>query len=184
MFFTAIIIICLLACGASLLLNKFSKSDNYENAICSWAVVAIIMAFIMFIVAGISSTIIYSSKQDIKVIDKKVEIYVEQRNALISQYRTILDTTYEKYEMNIFDKVTNSVSNSNSKNASNINISIPPQWPDTKYLSSLKELVNKIESLNSNIYALQINRQDLLSEARSYRSGIWVPAFIQPSIDD
>ena len=163
-------------------------SNKWDTAKIGWMVPPILFTVIAIIIIGVSPTYIFSTVQKINIINKKVEIYTMKKDSLQYQYMQIFDTNYRTYESEYYTNITNAVKGGTDGDkvtgSLGVNIKILPAWPATKYLESLKELSAKIEVLNEAIYVLQISKQDLLAEARSYKSGIWVPSWLQPSIPE
>lgn len=132
---------------------------------------------IILIIAGVAMSSNYSTVQDLKVMDNKIVVYENKRDALLEQYTALLDSNYRSYETEMVTKMVDankSISNSKSE----VSVSVFPQYPELKYQNSIESLIKEINELNTIIYDLQIKTQDLIAGIKVYHGNIWLPSFI------
>lgn len=142
-----------------------------------------VVTAIVLLITGAAMSSNYSTFQDLKVMDNKIAVYENKRDALMEQYTALLDSNYREYETEIVSKMIDAnKSISNSK--SDVSVNVLPQYPELKYQNSIESLAKEINKLNSTIYDLQIETQDLIAEIKVYHGNIWLPSFLYWNVSE
>lgn len=157
MFFLLLFLAFALWFGVSAIINKLSRTDMTGGYIGSAA-----FGICTLVAAVITMPIMYSSyvgsQENIVCNNQQKKIFIEKRNDLQSKYTVLLDSTYSKYEGDIYDKMTDK----NKATTTNVNI-----YPAPQYSQTIIELTKQIASLNDVIYGCDIN---ITNEEKSMRT--------------
>lgn len=180
MFWTVLLISCIVWTIIAILCNKFDKRNDYMISIISASVIEICIVVIMIIVFTCVNQNIINNYENLTCLKQKKETYIIKRDTLQKQYELLLNNDYGNYESKLFDKMTK---NNKSQIAGQTQITLNA-YPSPKYSETIIELSKKIQELNGVIYDCDLKKSEVTASLRAtYRSQFLWNYFLPNKID-
>ena len=156
--------------------KKKVSLDKYHNTDYTFVIVVnCVFIGIIFIAILISNMVVFSQqKSDYLTLSRYQEsriILQKKADVLTEKFSSILIDQYPKYEKGIYDKLT-------SDKLKQLYVS----FPEIKASLTLIDYANKIQSLNNDIYDVDIETRKVVQDVRFTFINPWVINSLTPEI--
>jgi hypothetical protein len=165
--------VCLLMYRANKKKGKYEKSAHDDFTFGSAAVICFALSAFLFLGSILFTLIEYSRQindfENLVMLDEKEIIYEDKSMDLISEFKFYLVDTYPEHEQGIFDKIS----------PDSVRVYLA-KYPEIRAIEGVKDLVERIDKLRSEVYAKRIEKAEIKKNIRYRQRDPWILNFIIP----
>jgi len=140
-----------------------------------------VFGYVFFVVSGVwmiasffnnlsKYNVMLEKFEDVRASLKNLDITIEKRNVLLSEFKLYLADKYPEHEKEIFKLITET----------NTDVHVILKYPEIKSSETIMELVQLIEQSNREVYDYKYSLERDYAKIRFYKNNLWY--YLRPTV--